>query len=178
MKIVLTLLFGVPLATGVFVGQEAPRRELPAAVRRQMDERFPGWRFPQISDEIREATKEWVAPNMDLDLISGDFDGNAEPDYALLVDHGEIRNDAGAAIGREVSVVAFLKKGEGYEYYLVDPTAGDYILLINKGDGRYDYEARKSFVFPLDAINSVTFEKAATSYVYERGKFRAILTGD
>jgi hypothetical protein len=178
MKIVLTLLLGVLLTTGVFVAQEAPRHELPAAIQRQLDERFPGWRFPQISDEIREAAKEWVAPNTDLDLIGGDFDGNAEPDYALLVDHGEICNDAGVAIGREVSVVAFLKKGDDYEYHLVDPTAGDYLLLINKGDGRYDYEAQKSFIFPLDAIDSVTFEKAATSYVYEKGKFRAILTGD
>lgn len=178
MKIVPTLLLGVLSLTGVFVGQAAPPRELPVAVRRQLDERFPGWRFPQIGDEIREATKEWVAPDTDLDLIRGDFDGNAEPDYALLVDHGEIRDDAGVAIGREVSVVAFLKKGDGYEYHLVDPDAGDYLLLIRKGDGRYDYEAQKSFVFPLDAIDSVTFEKAATSYVYEKGKFRAILTGD
>lgn len=178
MKIIPSLLIGLALLIGLPVGRKAEERELPAAVRLKLDRTFPGWHFPKIGDDIRQATKEWVVPGSHLDLLRGDFDGNAESDYALLIEHGEIFNDAGVAIGREVSVVAFLKKGDKYEYHLVTFDAGDYLLLIRKGDGRYDYEAQKKFIFTRDAIDSVTFEKAAISYVYEKGRFRAIVTGD
>jgi hypothetical protein len=174
----LAVLLGLSLLPGASAVQEAAGRELPASVRHRLDRNFPGWHFPQIGDDIRQATTEWVAPGSHLDLLRGDFDGNTELDYALLVEHGDILNDAGVAVGRKVSVVAFLKKGDDYEFHLVDSDAGDYLLLIEKGDGRYDYEARKEFIFPRDAIDSVTFEKAAVSYLYEKGKFRAIVTGD
>jgi hypothetical protein len=177
-KIISSLLLGLSLLLGVSVVPEAAGRELPASVRLQLDRNFPGWHFPQMGDDIRQATKEWVAPGSHLDLLRGDFDGNAELDYALLIAHGDILNEAGFAIGRKVSVVAFLRKGDNYEFHLVGSDAGDYLLLIREGDGRYDYEGRKEFIFPGDSIDSVTFEKAAVSYVYEKGKFRAIITGD
>ena len=162
--------------------RESAEHELPVTIRLQLDRRFPGWRFPHISDDIRQTTKEWVVSGSHLDLLKGDFDGNGELDYALLIEHGDTIDDAGAtlgdATGRDVDIIAFLKTANDYEFHLVDADARDYLLLIQEGDGRYDYEARKKFVFANDAIDSVTFERAATSYVYEKGIFRAILTGD
>ena len=178
MKIMLSLLLGLSLIPSALAVREVLEHDLPTAIRLKLDKRFPGWHFARISDEIRQATKEWVSPDSQIDLIKGDFDGNGELDYALLIEHGDILNDDGVVIGRNVYIVAFLRKGNDYKFYLVDSNAGDYLLLIRKGDGRYDYEAQKKFTFTKDAIDSVTFEKAATSYVYEKGKFRAILSGD
>jgi hypothetical protein len=178
MKLALSLLFGLSLTTSVLTVGKVQEHELPATIRLKLDERYPGWRFAQISDEIRRATKEWASPASQLNLISGDFDGNGEVDYALLIEHGGMPNDEGATVGRSVNIVAFLRRGAKYKFSLVDSSGGDYLLLGRKGDGRYDYEARKKFTFTNDAIESVTFEKAATSYVYEGGKFRSILTGD
>lgn len=178
MKVILSLLIGLSLTPGVRPPRASQEHELPTTIRLKLDEKFPGWRFAPISDEIRQATKEYLSPDSQLDLIKGDFDGNGESDYALLIEHGDRFDGDGNFAGRNVFIVAFLKKGDEYKFYPVDSEAGDYLMLRKKGEGSYDFDTQRQFTFANDAIDSVIFEKAATSYVYENGKFRAIITGD
>jgi hypothetical protein len=151
---------------------------LPSAIRLKLGKKFPGWRFARISDEVRQALKEEVSPDSQPDLVKGDFDGDGQLDYALLIEHGDIVNGARVVIGRNNHIVAFLKRGDDYKSYLVGSNTGEYLCLRRKGDGGYNYETQKEFTFANDAIEAEIFEKAATAYVYENGKFRAIITGD
>jgi hypothetical protein len=166
------------LITNAFMGRRLPENRLPSTIRIKLDKRFPGWRFAQISVEIRDAMKEYVSLNSQLDLIKGDFDGNGQLDYALLIEQGDIFNDTGAVVGRNNHIVAFLKRGNDYSLHLVDSNAGDYLLLWRKGDQGYSYESQRNIVFDNDAMEAVIFEKAGTSYVYKKGKFLRIITGD
>ena len=178
MNIVLSLLLSTSLTHHAFVSRRLPEHRLPSTIRIKLDRRFPGWRFAQVSAEIRRAMKEYTSPDSQLNLVRGDFDGDGRTDYALLIEHGNIFNGAGVNIGRNNHIVAFLKRGAGYRAYLVDSNAGNYLLLWRKGDKGFSYETQKNFVFAKDAIEAVIFEKAGTYYIYEKGKFRRVTTGD
>jgi|GEM_PF-2718306 len=51
------------------------------------------------------------------------------------------------------------------------------LQLMRKGDGDYDYEAQREFTYPHDTLMS-GLGMGGTSYLYENGKFRAIITSD
>lgn len=179
MKIFLPLLLCFALAPGRHVAQRSPRHGLPPAVRSALDRRYPGWKFPHVNGEVRKFVKEYFAPSAAPEFTSGDFDGNGEADYAVLVEHGTIFDQRGRSAGKRVRLVAFLKKGGGYKFHLVDPEGGgEYVFTFRKGGKGYDYDTGKNFTYENDTIATGIFEKAGTSYVYERGKFRAILTSD
>lgn len=161
------------------LARERTTLEVPAAVRADLDERFPGWQFPEVRDEIRKFLKERVSPDARAEFVAGDFDGNGEPDYAALVEHGTVYNGEGAPVGHNLYLVAYLKSGDGFKFHMVDPEGGgEYLVLMKKGEKDYDYETDRNFTYEHDAIFAGIFEKAGTSYVYEGGKFRAIVTSD
>ena len=179
MKIFLPLLLCSSLAPGPHAAQPSPRRGLPPAVRSALDRRYPGWKFPHVNDEVRKFVKDYFSPAAAPEFTSGDFDGNGEVDYAVLVEHGTIVGEGGKAVGKRVRLVAFLKQGGGYKFRLVDPEGGgEYVFTFRKGEKGYDYDTGKNFTYRNDAIATGIFEKAGTSYVYEKGKFRATLTSD
>jgi hypothetical protein len=47
--------------------------------------------------------------------------------------------------------------------------SGDFLTVWKKGDRGYNYETQKHFTFAIDAVEAIIFEK---------GRFRAIVTGD
>src|SRR5260370_41198003 len=82
------------------------------------------------------------------------------------------------SLAPDFSLVIFMARDQSYQLHVIEDPGGGYLELIHKGDGSYDYEAQKEFTFEHDAIDAIIFEKGATSYVYENGCFRAIITGD
>lgn len=158
--------------------QQPSKLELPPQARDALYLKFPDWRYADVPDEIREVLKRDYGPNSRPDLISGDFDGNGQADYAALVSHGTVRVEKGELVYPQDCLAVFLAQDHGYQLHLIKDVNGDYIQLIRKRDGGYDYETEKEFTYLHDAIDAVIFEKAATSYVYENGGFRAIITGD
>lgn len=155
-----------------------PARELPSAIKSALDRRFPGWQFPPVSNDICKFLKDYVAPDVYPELITGDFDGNSQLDYAALLQQGTVTNSEGVAIGHNVYVVAFLKKGSRFKMYIADPEGGEYLVLMRKGKRDDDYETGRYFTYANDAIFAGIFEKAGNSYVYENDTFRAIITSD
>ena len=167
MKGILSAISVLLFLPGVYAHHAVPKYRLPSAIRIKLDQKFPGWRFEPISNDVRRSLKEYFSPTAQPEFISGDFDGNRQLDYGLLIRQGN-----------KSYIVAFLRKGDSYKFYLVDSNAGNYLLLWRKGDQGYSYETQKNFIFANDSIEAVISEKAATSYVYENGRFRKVITGD
>lgn len=165
------------LHTVVTTQQLAPH-ELPLQAQAALYLKFPDWRYADVSDEVRQALRTDSAGNSRPDLISGDFDGDTQGDYAALIYHGTVRVEKDEIIYPQDSLVVLMAQDCGYQLQVIEDPDGEYIQLIRKGDGGYDYETQKEFIYQHDAIDAIIFEKAATSYVYEDGHFRAIITGD
>ncbi len=151
--------------------------QLPSIVRAELDKRFPGWRFPKVDEGIHRYLRENISADTRPEFISGDFDGNGQLDYAVMIEHGVALNEDGNPVGHNIYVVAFLKYGGKLKFYMVED-GGEYITLIKKGEKGYDYETDKNFIYKNDALFSGYFEKAGVSHIYEKGKFRGITTSD
>ncbi len=83
------------LLIGMLCFQYAPQAQshpdkLPSAVRLRLNKRFPGWRFAEVSQEVRQFFE--TETNGELpDLVSADFDRNGQVDYATLILHGKVK---------------------------------------------------------------------------------------
>jgi hypothetical protein len=151
--------------------------QLPSTVRAELDNRFSGWRFPKVDEGIHRYLRENISADIHPEFISGDFDGNGQLDYAVMIEHGVALGEDGNPVGHNTYVVAFLKNGNKLKFYMVHD-GGEYITLMKKGEKDYDYATDKNFIYKNDAIFSGYFEKAGVSYIYEKGKFRGITTSD
>jgi hypothetical protein len=60
---------------------------------------------------------------------------------------------------------------------IVTYEGGGSLQLMRKGEGDYDYEEQREFTYQRDAIFS-GMGMGGTSYLYENGKFRAVITSD
>ena len=150
---------------------------LPASMKSILDRRFPGWSYLPVDDEIRKFLKEYVSEYARPDLINGDFDGNSQTDFAVLIE-GKTRSPKGASIEmRKARLVVFLTKAAGFQIKVLDPE-GAYLVLMKRGDWDYSYETDQYFTYQSDAIFAGIFEKGGTSYVYQQGRFRSIITSD
>jgi hypothetical protein len=166
-----------PTSSTKFPCEGAP--EIPTAVKTSLDKNFPGWEFPFVSDDIRRFLKEHVSKDARPEVIQGDFDGDGHMDYAVLIEYGvtETTQEPPQRFVHDVYVVAFLFRVTGYEMYRIGG-GGEYLYLMKKGVRDYDYEADRHFYYSNDAIFAGYFEKGGTSYMYENGGFRAIITSD
>ncbi len=176
MKNVLRLMLCFMLVSNIYGGQGLSE-QFPLAIKSSLDRRFPGWKFLEVSEEIRDFFKKEVGPDARPELIKGDFDGDELSDYAMLIEHGEVVNEHGEAIAAEAHLVVFLKRGNKYKFYELDDP-GEYLMLGIKGTDGFDFQADKKFKYANDAIEVGIFEKAGWTYIYEDGKFRYIYSAD
>jgi hypothetical protein len=150
--------------------------EVPLPVKRELDKRFPGWRFPQINPEIGKYLRENQSPDAHPAFIRGDFDGNGQTDYAALIEYGTACLKGGKT-SIETGVVVFLGNGNKFKFHRLNE-ASEYIALMKKGERDYNYETDKKFTYKNDAVFTGYWEKGGVTFVYERGKFRSIVTSD
>lgn len=151
--------------------------KLPSSARLTLDRRFPGWKFAEVSQEVRQffaTDRKGESPC----LISGDFDGNGQPDYAVLIWHGKERNGEGKAIGPRSFLAVFLRKSRGFRMYVIKDPDGDYLSLAKNGTKDYNYDEQKEITYANDAILTGVFDKGGSSYVYENGRFRSFVSSD
>ena len=150
--------------------------KLPHPVKVSLDKNFPGWQFPEVSDDDCHSVKTWGGNEAYAQLIQGDFDGDHGLDYAVLIEYGSII-DQGIAIGPRIYIVAFFHEHDRYKMKVVTREGGGCLQLMRKGEPDYDYQAQRDFTYTHDTIMS-GFGMGGTSYLYEKGKFRAIITSD
>ena len=173
------LFFWLWLVAGLPMTQEPAPLNLPPEAQALLNDKYPGWTFAPVEDEIVRYVERQGARGTRPDLIAGDFDGDGRTDYAALVAHGIVEGGDGVPVGPRVRLLAFMQREKGFKLFVVDDWGGgDYICLARKGEQGYDYETQENFVYEHDAICAVIWEKAATSYVYEHGKWRAVITSD
>ncbi len=174
-----SLLLALLLVPGLCRAQAPPAAvALPHSAQAKLDKKYPGWKFVPVSDEIRQYFKQDL-PGARPDLIAGDFDGNGQTDYAVLIEHGIITGANGKPIGRRAHLLAFLQRKQGFKLYVVDDEGGgEYLTLARKGTQGYDYETQQNFIYQHDTISTGIFEKAGSSYLFEHGRFRVIITSD
>ena len=150
--------------------------KLPQPIKVLLDKSFPGWQFPEVSDDDCQSVKTWGGKEAYAQLIQGDFDGDGRVDHAVLIQYGSII-DRGVVIGPRTYIVAFLHEQDKYKMKIVTREGGGCLQLMRKGDSDYDYEAQREFTYQQDTIMS-GLGMGGSSYLYEKGKFRAIVTSD
>ena len=154
--------------------------QLPGAVKSALDRRFTGWRFSEVSGEVRQFLRE-RHPGARPDLIKGDFDGDGRTDYAVLIEH-ENFDRRGTSITHFVERLAFLRRGSGYKLFILEkgtPASPElYLRLAEKGAQGYNFHTDKKFRYPHDSIGVGYFGKAGGTYIYRRGRFRYVVESD
>ena len=177
MKMIATLLLYV-LCSQTALPAQRHAGQLPPPARFMLDRRFPGWRFGEVSQEVRrffESSMKGASPYH----IIGDFDGNNRADHAVLIWHGQVRDEAGKAIGPQSYLVVFLRRrGASYRMHIIKDPNGEYLCLATRGAKDYNYEEQKFIRYENDAILTGIFEKGGSSYVYKNGKFRSFVSSD
>ncbi len=168
-KLILTLvLSGICL-----VSTNAMSFDLPVECKQLLDKNYSGWKMATVSKGVSDYfLKEKIAdaPN----LVKGDWNGDGSSDYAVLIEYGSQKVD-----GKSMPMswtIAFIKNATGYSSYKLQ--GGDYIQTVKKGKRDFDHDKKKSFTYKTDAILSAIWEKSGTSYVWEKGKFKSIITSD
>jgi hypothetical protein len=158
----------------------AQREELPPDVTLILDTKYPGWRFSQVNDDVRQFFKERF-PNAYPNLVKGDFDGNGKTDYAVLIEHTNF-DKTGKSFTHVVETLAFLRKGDGYRLYVLEESKPAdlelYLNLARRGEEGSDFQTEKKYRYANDSISVSYFEKAGGTYIYDRGKFRYVLESD
>jgi hypothetical protein len=151
--------------------------DLPLPIKVLLNRNFPGWSFPEISEDDCHAIRECGGPEAYGQMIKGDFNGDGLTDYAVLIQQSAEANDRGVAKPLFVSIVAFFRKPGGYKMDPVTSEGGSALILMPKGGEDYDYEAQRDFTYPRDSIFSGV-GMGGTSYIWENGRFRALTTSD
>ena len=150
---------------------------LPASMKSALDRRFPGWSYLPVEEEVRTFLKEYVSEYARPDIIKGDFDGNGLLDYAVLIEERTTLPKKANVEMPTARLVVFLTKAAGFQIKVLDPE-GSYLGLMRRGDWDYSYDTSEYFSYQNDAIFAGIFEKGGTSYVYEKGRFKSIITSD
>ncbi len=175
MSRILALLLCVLFATSSF-GQQRNRDELPKSVRKMLNQRYPGWKFVDVSDEVQQFLKQEMNGASPV-VVKGDFDGNHRLDYAVLIRHGDLVYQ-GKVIGPRHLLFVFLRRAAGYKVHVIREPNGHYISLAKKGSRDYNYSAQKEITYVNDSIMTVIPEKGGSSYVYWKGRFYSFVSSD
>ncbi|HEX8150037.1 MAG TPA: hypothetical protein VF591_22835 [Pyrinomonadaceae bacterium] len=153
---------------------------LPEAINSTLNRKFPGWRFSEVSVEVRQFFGERF-PDARPDLIEGDFDGNGRTDYAVLIEHTNF-NKSGKTFTHVVELLAFLKRGTKYKLYTLKESAPAtpelYLTLAGKGSEGRSFHTQSRFRYPYDSITVSYFGKAGGTYIFRRGRFRYVYESD
>jgi hypothetical protein len=151
--------------------------ELPRPIKVLLDRNFPGWKFPAVSDDDCQAVKSWGGNDVFAQLIQGDFDDDGRLDYAVLIEVESGTDDRGLVSRPAGYILAFLARRNEYKMRMVTHEGGGCLQIMPKGEVDYDYDAQREFTYSHDTIFSGG-GCCGSSYLYEHGKFRAIITSD
>ena len=142
--------------------------ELNRQCRAVVEHRWPQWRFPDVSTEVREwATSRKEAPT----IAYGDFDGDGRKDVALLI---QTVPQSGS-----IKIVACLSsRGATQPMVVEQPYCTDGITRVPKGQRYHDFTTELDGTYPKDGIHAYCFEKAGATYIVTAGSYREIVDSD
>ena len=133
---------------------------LPAQIRTYLNRNYKGWK-------LSPTTKDCAAPFTNNGVVTGNFNGDRKPDYAVKLTRG-----------RKGYIIAFLAQNNGYKpFVLHDTDAGDVnnssLGILKKGEEfAYGEDYEKSFRLRYDAPQDYRCESDVGGIHYFRnGKF-------
>ena len=170
MGIAVPLALLTTLVAGAATGAHGPRAPLPPEVRRVLDRHYPGWRFATVVASLTaqlpgDASPEWTA---------GDFDGDRQRDYAVQI----VR--AGAGDTPQI-VLALLRRGARYEIHTlksIPVQQNTYLRTTPKGHMLTNIETGAKLRAATDVIDVLYGQEAGEAFIYDKGRFRGIVSGD
>lgn len=160
----------------------APEPRIHQQLSKSLDIKFPRWRLPKPSKKLLDfydPYKKCYLPN----FVWGDYDGNGKKDYAL-----KIITDTPSEM---IYHIACLDRGETYEIFILSTKRpykfpdghieywSQLLWPHQKGESIDCYDCEISPIrLKTDAVELVYPEKAAVMYIFEKGTFKEIVTGD
>jgi hypothetical protein len=146
-------------------------------LRSALNAAYPrGWRYATLSDYGQSELRPGERPTW----VGGDFDGDGAADYAAQV--VIFKPGHTLAVDSAQLVVALLRRASGLERHVLSvgggPQDGIYLSRIPRGQVISDYEGRDTVSLKSDAVSQVFAGQASIAYVYDRGKWSEIVTGD
>ncbi len=155
------------------ISTNATASELPPLCKTILDTKFSDWKAAEPIEGVVEYYKTEKISNPP-NLTTGDWNGDSKQDYAALIDYGN--DNSIDELIPTFWIIAFIKTVKGYNYY--EPDGGDYLQTVKKGKKDFNAETQKNFVHKTDAIFSGIWEKSGTAYIWEKGKFKSVITSD
>jgi hypothetical protein len=151
---------------------------LPPALIRYIRQSMPDWKLPAPNLWEKFWFDDYQTGKFLVNFISADFNCDGATDHALILLNQ--KNDIGAW--------AFLAKDSSFEKTKLDEfenwTDGRIdcgLLVLERGEQHHisaDDETAKTVKVNCEGVTVIFFEKAARSYYWEKGKVKAIQTGD
>jgi len=166
----MTVVLLTTLVTGAGADARWPRAPLPPDVRRALDQQYPGWRFASIIDSLKAQLPEDASP----EWIAGDYDGDRQRDYAVqIVRPGSLETPQ--------LVLALLRRGSRYEMHTLTSLPvqqAAYLRMAPKGQVLRDVDRGTKFAASTDVIDVLYGQEAGEAFIYDKGRFRKIISGD
>ncbi len=156
------------------ISTNAMANELPPLCKTILDTKFSGWKLATPIEGVTEyfKTEKIInAPN----LTFGDWNGDKMQDVAVLIEYGKWMTDEKEE-RPSFWTIAFIKSPKGYSHFKLE--GGDYLQTVKKGKKDFNAETNKNFVHKTDAIFSGIWEKSGTVYIWDKTKFKSVITSD
>lgn len=153
---------------------------IPSAVKTLLKEKLSGWKLPSPSSWEKYWFNEYKKDSSLVDYVTGDFNGDRKPDYALLL------------VNEQHAFVVWVLQSDSNDNYqaiqLTELTEASLPLetgleLIDAGKLNYlSMETESNEIKAIDlkhqAIQISFFEASAETYYWDEGKFKSVTTGD
>ena len=156
------------------ISTNATASELPPLCKTILDTKFSGWKMHEPLEGVKKyfkTEKITNAPN----LTTGDWNGDGMQDVAALIEYGTWMTDEKEE-HPSFWIIAFIKSPKGYSHFKLE--GGDYLQTVKKGKKDFNAETNKNFVHKTDAIFSGIWEKSGTVYIWDKTKFKSVITSD
>lgn len=139
---------------------------LPDAVRTDLNSHAGNWRL--VSIKVPGGGKC-------VSVVTGDFDGNGQTDYAVYIVAGKGPTE------KRQRLILYLNSGEQYFRRTLSrqsPNNGACLGFFKKGTKDYRYDTHKYFRYRYDTVGLFFPEKGGESYLYWKGRFYPVITSD
>lgn len=156
-------------------------QQIPSVVPREvlaaLHADYPDWHLLDNSGVLHTPQNKLDTSKSRPNVVWGDFDGNGHLDFAFFIARG---------VGSppvEEKLVVYMAFGNRLQKFLLDSATApgyiaDMIWILHKGTREYNYETDRYFRLRNDAIDAITLEKAAQTYIFEKNRFRVVTTAD
>jgi ABC-type antimicrobial peptide transport system ATPase subunit len=145
--------------------QAAEAATTPASCVAAVSASIPNWRYATPPPDAAAWAKD---RRIDPVAAAGDFDGDGQTDWALLIVDGK---------ATKLAICMHIKRSPRV-FVIADPYCGDAVYRSNARSRHHNYETYRDEVIKRDGVSVSCFEKAGATYVYERGSFRRIVDAD